>query len=526
MLGPQLLGQAQSQVRAVHHHDLSRALGPEHLVGDVAKAAKPDDHREVAGLKDLSRLAGRVIGREAGVGVRSDLLRRNAVGKVDQVSFLDLEVLRKAAVPGDAGERAVLAMHVVAPATSRAGTIRDEGVYDHRVALLEVAHPWPHAFHPAGIFVSRGVRKLNAHLVAPDALDDVQVGPAEPSPPDPDNHVIGVLDLWIRDLFHLEELRAMKRRVVLMEPRNFHSTNLLTACLGSAARSGNPGISSDSPYRVLSMPRQNAALNSTERRVRWACSRRTRNSDRSMGLPSGCTKAGAVLRRQLLGLALEVDTRKQRPRRIAASSRRDDLELRLELPAEPVPDAGVPDAAVDQDDPHPEDRILQPPQCEQGPEQALLSCEKGLDPEGFAQLVQIVRCQQGEGFHKGLTAVHPVVDLLVKEVILQLNIHPFDPGQFGHPFADVGRHHEGKVGRTPERGKAKVHGDRVPIDAHTADKPEFSERLIQLGIVHLAKLTVDLIAAHSPFPCARQPQDMAAMASFASSFFCAWMSMP
>ena len=83
VLGPQFLGKAQSQVRAFHHDDLSRALGAEHLVGDVAKAAKADDHREVAGLKDLGRLVGRVIGREAGVGVRSDLLGRNVVGKVD-----------------------------------------------------------------------------------------------------------------------------------------------------------------------------------------------------------------------------------------------------------------------------------------------------------------------------------------------------------------------------------------------------------------------------------------------------------
>src|SRR5262249_29958878 len=48
------------------------------------------------------RLVRRVVGGEPGVGVRRDLFGRHGVGKADQVSFLHLEVLSKAAVPGDA----------------------------------------------------------------------------------------------------------------------------------------------------------------------------------------------------------------------------------------------------------------------------------------------------------------------------------------------------------------------------------------------------------------------------------------
>jgi hypothetical protein len=152
-----------------------------------------------------------VVRREAGVGVRSDLLGRDVLGKAHQVSFLDLEILGESAVTRDAGEHAVLAMHVVAAAARRAGAIGDEGVHDHRVALLEAAHLRPHVFHPAGIFVAGGVGKLDAHLVAPDALDDVQVGPAEPRPADPDDHVIGVLDLRLRNILQFQELGAVKR---------------------------------------------------------------------------------------------------------------------------------------------------------------------------------------------------------------------------------------------------------------------------------------------------------------------------
>src|SRR5213593_2706157 len=139
----------------------------------------------------------------------------------------------------------------------------------------------------------RDIGKRNAHFVAPDALDDVQVGPAEPSPPAPDNHVIGVLDFGIRGLLQFEKFGAVKLRVVLMELRSFHSGNLGCLSLVPADRSGAV-ISSVSQYRVFSRPRQNAALNSIEKRVRWACSRCARNSAAATGLPSGCTKAGAV----------------------------------------------------------------------------------------------------------------------------------------------------------------------------------------------------------------------------------------
>src|SRR4029453_2234893 len=76
-------------------------------------------------------------------------------------------------------------------------------------------------------------------------------------------------------------------------------------------------------------------------------------------------------------------------------------------------------------DPYPQDRFLQPPHSKQGPEQALLSGQKGLQAEGFTQLSQVVRRKLGKRLDKGLAAVPPAVDLRVEEVILQLNLHPF-----------------------------------------------------------------------------------------------------
>ena len=60
----------------------------------------------------------------------------------------------------------------------------------------------------------------------------------------------------------------------------------------------------------------------------------------------------AEQRRQLLGLPLEVDPLQQRSRRVAAAVRRDHLEPLLERRPHRRPGLGVPDAAVDQDDPH------------------------------------------------------------------------------------------------------------------------------------------------------------------------------
>src|SRR5262245_8536684 len=293
VLGSQFLREAQRQARAVHDDDLRRALFPEDLVRDVAKATEPDDHRDVAGLKTLGGLVGHVIRGEAGVGVGGDLLRGHAVGKANEVALLDLEVLRKSAIAGDAGERPVLAMHVVAPAARRAGAVGDERVHDHCVALLETTHFRPHLLHPAGVLVARNVGELNADLVAPHALDDVQVGPAEPRAPDPNDHVICVLQLGVPHVFQLEELGAVEWWVVLVEPRGFHSTPLLTTRVGSAWSGDFGRLESVSPYRVLSRPRQKAALNSTERRVRCACASSVRNTASSMGRPSGRMKAGA-----------------------------------------------------------------------------------------------------------------------------------------------------------------------------------------------------------------------------------------
>src|SRR5262249_33477830 len=132
----------------------------------------------------------------------------------DQVSILDLKILGEAAIAGDTGERAVLAVHVIATATGGARAVRDERVDDHRVPLLEAAHLGSYLLDPAGILVPRYVGEPDTHLRAPDPLDDVQIGSTQPRTTDPDDHVVGVADLRIRHLLQPEKLWAPHRRVV------------------------------------------------------------------------------------------------------------------------------------------------------------------------------------------------------------------------------------------------------------------------------------------------------------------------
>jgi hypothetical protein len=57
--------------------------------------------------------------------------------------------------------------------------VGNEAVADDRVALLEAVDALADFLHPAGVFVAEDVGQLDVDLLAPDALDDVQVGTAD-----------------------------------------------------------------------------------------------------------------------------------------------------------------------------------------------------------------------------------------------------------------------------------------------------------------------------------------------------------
>src|ERR1700757_3624666 len=93
----------------------------------------------------------------------------------------------------------------------------------HGVAPLEMLNALPHLFHPPGIFMSHHIRKLHICLLAPDPLDDVKIGPANPSPANPDDYVRTLLYFGFWDFLQSHEFRVGKFSIIFMQNSGFHS---------------------------------------------------------------------------------------------------------------------------------------------------------------------------------------------------------------------------------------------------------------------------------------------------------------
>ena len=108
--------------------------GRHHLDADVAEAAGADDDALVARPQPPGRLGRGVVGRQTGVGERRDVLRLEGGVELHAAARRRLEVLGVPAVGVDAGERAVLAVNVVAEPAGAAQPAGDQRVEDHLVA--------------------------------------------------------------------------------------------------------------------------------------------------------------------------------------------------------------------------------------------------------------------------------------------------------------------------------------------------------------------------------------------------------
>src|SRR5699024_2057845 len=83
---------------------------------------------------------------------------------------------------------------------SAAESARDQGVQDHPIPDVDVAHRGADLHDGARVLVPEYVRKLYPALVGPLPLDDVQIGPAHPGRVHLDQHVQGPLDPGIGNL--------------------------------------------------------------------------------------------------------------------------------------------------------------------------------------------------------------------------------------------------------------------------------------------------------------------------------------
>src|SRR3954464_13729387 len=206
VVGAELAGELQRLLVRVDDDDLGRRVGLQALDADVAQAARADHDALRPGAEDGDRLLHGVDGGQPGVGERGDLGRLERRVELHDRARAGEQVLGEAAVAVDAGERAVLAVHVVAATARTAQPARDERVDDDRVADLDVRHAGADLVDPAGVLVARRVGQLDLGLLGPLPLLDVQVGAAEPGRPDLDDDVERPRDLRLVDLVHLQGL--------------------------------------------------------------------------------------------------------------------------------------------------------------------------------------------------------------------------------------------------------------------------------------------------------------------------------
>src|SRR4051794_21168036 len=272
VVGAELASELEGLLVRIDDDDLGRRVGLQALDADVAQAARADHDALGAGAEDRNRLLHGMDRREAGVGERGDLGRLQRRVELHDRARAREQVLGEAAVPVDAGERAVLAMHVVAEPAGATQAARDERVDDDGVADLDVRHAGADLVDPARVLVAGRVGKLDLGLLGPLPLLDVEVRAAQPGRADLHDDVERAGDLRLVDLVHLQRL------VVGVQARRLHGATSSWSVL---------------PYRTRSRSRHMPPLAS---RLRLTSFARRSHIGRSAALsdaPSPAISAGA-----------------------------------------------------------------------------------------------------------------------------------------------------------------------------------------------------------------------------------------
>src|SRR5580658_8475856 len=130
VVGAQLLGQLESVRVLVHHDDPGGGQRGKALDADVTEAARADDHAGGARVEQRDRLAHRVVRGDPRVGQRRDVLGLGRRVELDAGPRGGEQVLGHPAVTGQARERAVGAVHVVAGPAGTAQAARNPRMQD------------------------------------------------------------------------------------------------------------------------------------------------------------------------------------------------------------------------------------------------------------------------------------------------------------------------------------------------------------------------------------------------------------
>src|SRR5215510_3218492 len=162
------------------------------------------------------RLADRVVGGQAGVGERGHVGRGQPLVELDDRADRRPQQFGHAAVAVDPRELGVGAVDVVAGPAGPAQSAGDQRMQDDPIAFGDASYRCSGGDDRAGVLVTDDVRQLDAALLGPLPLDDVEVGPTDPGCVDMDEHVERALDGGLRDVVEA------RRLVVLVDSNCLH----------------------------------------------------------------------------------------------------------------------------------------------------------------------------------------------------------------------------------------------------------------------------------------------------------------
>jgi hypothetical protein len=93
---------------------------------------------------------------------------------------------------------------------------------DYGVADFHPLHALAYFLDPPGVFVTHDVGEIDLNLAAPNAFDDVQVGPTHAGATDPYNDIRRSANLRIGHVFVRDEFLPAQLLVVRMEDSGLH----------------------------------------------------------------------------------------------------------------------------------------------------------------------------------------------------------------------------------------------------------------------------------------------------------------
>lgn len=225
LVGSDLARQRQGGFGLVDHDDVGGTHGLEALDADMAEAAGADHHAALARQQVARRLLGGAIGGQARIGIGSDFLGSEGLGKRHDIALGGAQELRIAAVAVEP-RKAARAVHVHAATAGQAGAARDLGMDDDGIPDLDALDLLADRFDPAGIFMPHDQRQqliaVGIHMRAPDALDDVEIGAAYARSADPHDDVVRLFDPGIGNLLKIDPLAGLQIVVIAGEHLRLH----------------------------------------------------------------------------------------------------------------------------------------------------------------------------------------------------------------------------------------------------------------------------------------------------------------